>query len=336
MGGSPPKPDPQMGEAAKMSAETGRQMLDWMKGQATITNNWAAEDRAREVGTFRPLQDQFIAEAQTWDSPSRVSARAAEAGADVAIAGRQAAGQRVRQAMAMGVNPNSGRFQNAEGRAATDLALASAGASNLARRTVRAEGDARRAQAINLGMGLAVNPGTSMGLSNSAGSSGFGGAMSGYGQQAGILNNEYQGRLQSWNAQQNSMSGLFGGIGAVLGATNGFGMFPAAWGPSSKEYKEDKKPVKGALDAARSMPVEQWRYKPGIADGGAEPHIGPYAEDFQQATGVGDGKTIDLMTQMGVTLGAVQELADKVDRIEAKVSGNKKAMAPAMELGVAA
>lgn len=324
-GSSAPKPDKQMGEAAKMSAETGRQMLDWMKGQASITNNWAADDRAREVGTFRPLQDQFIAEAQSWDAPGRVSARAAEASADVAIAGRQAAGQRVRQAMAMGVNPNSGRFQSAEGRASTDLALASAGASNLARRTVRAEGDARRAQAINLGMGLAVNPGTSMGLSNSAGSSGFGGAMSGYGQQASILNNEYRGRLESWNAQNQSMAGLFGGLGAIAGA----------W-PSSKEYKKDKKPVKGALDAARSMPVEQWSYKPGIADGGAQPHIGPYAEDFQQATGVGDGKTIDIMTQMGVTLGAVQELADKVDRIEAKVSGGKKATAPAMELGIAA
>ena len=315
MGGSPPKPDPMMGEAAKMSAETGRQMLDWMKGQATVTNAWAAEDRAREVGTFRPLQDKFISEAQTWDSPERTAARVAEAQGDVAIAGRAAAGQRSRAAMAMGVNPASGRFRSAEAKAGTDLALASAGAGNLARRTVAAEGDARRAQAINLGMGLAVNPGTSMGISNSAGGAGFSGAMSGYGQQASILNTDYQNRMQSWQAQQGMMSGLFSGLGAIVGL-------------SDKNAKKNKREV-SALDAAKKMPVSKWDYKEGMGDEGT--HIGPMAQDFQKATGVGDGKVIDLMTQMGVTLGAVQELAEKVDRLEAK-SG----LGRSQEMGAAA
>lgn len=307
MGGSPPKPDPMMGEAAKMSAETGRQMLDWMKDQAAITNTWAADDRAREVNTFRPLQDQFIADAQTWDSPARQATRAAEATADVRLASQQATDQRARRARAMGVDPRSGRFINAEAKAGTDAALASAGASNLARRTVRAEGDARRAQAINLGMGLAVNPGTSMGISNGAAGSGFSGAMSGYGQQGNIMSQEFDQRMSSWQAQQGAMSGLFSGLGAIVGL-------------SDENVKENRKKVK-ALDAARDMPVEKWDYKDGVADEGT--HIGPMAQDFKKATGVGDGKTIDLMTQMGVTLGAVQELADKVDKIEAKVGGKK-------------
>lgn len=63
MGGGAPKPDKNIGVAAMKSAETGEAMLNWMKGQAEITNSWAAQDRARYQDTFVPLQDQFIADA---------------------------------------------------------------------------------------------------------------------------------------------------------------------------------------------------------------------------------------------------------------------------------
>ena len=75
----------------------------------------------------------------------------------------------------MGIDPRSGRYATAEAKAGTDLALAGAGAKNLARRQVEDTGRSLRANAINLGQGMAVNPGTSMGLSNGAGQAGFGG-----------------------------------------------------------------------------------------------------------------------------------------------------------------
>lgn len=323
MGGSKaPAPDPRMGQAAILSAETGQEMLRWMRGQADITNAWAAEDRDRYKTTYQPLEDQYIIDAKAAADPAKIAANAAarstEAAADVR---QQFAIQRAadgRRMMAMGVSPDSGRYAAGSRGMGNAEALATAGASNVARRQSvlqdEAKAEGMRANAINLGKGLAVNPATSMGLSNSAGGAGFQGAMNGYGQQASILNQDYQNRMQAWQANQNSMSGLFGGIGAVLGATNGFGMFPAAWGLSSKDYKEDKKPAKGNLAAVRKMPVENWKYKEGIADGGR--HIGPYAEDFKAATGQGDGKTIDLISQLGVTLGAVQELDRKVARLE--------------------
>lgn len=303
-----------MGQAAIMSAETGQDMLRWMRGQADITNAWATEDRGRYKTTFQPLEDQYIADARAAADPATISQNAAsrstEAAADVR---QQFAIQRAadgRRMMSMGVSPDSGRYAAGSRAMSNAEALATAGASNVARRQSvlqdEAKAEGMRANAINLGKGLAVNPGTSMGLSNSAGGAGFQGAMSGYGQQASIMNQDYQNRLQAWNANNQSMMGLFGGLGALAGA----------FIPSSKDYKGDKKPAKGNLAAVRKMPVETWKYKEGIADEGAARHIGPYAEDFKAATGAGDGKSIPVQDMMGLTLGAIRELDAKVSRME--------------------
>lgn len=303
MGGGAPKPDKNIGVAAMKSAETGEAMLNWMKGQAEITNSWAAQDRARYQDTFVPLQDQFIADAKGYDTPERRASEAAAAGGDVMLQGRIAADGRRRQAMAMGINPASGRFMNAEAKAGTDVALAASGAGNLARRNVENTGRGLIANAINLGQGSAVNPGTSMGLSNGAASSGFGGAMQGYGQQGQLLNADFSNRMQAWQANQGAIGSLGGALGSVAGLIFG----------SSKDIKHDKKPATGNLEAVESMPVEQWTYNAGEGDGGT--HVGPYAEDFQATTGRGDGKTINVIDAIGVTMGAVKELAGKVDKL---------------------
>ena len=143
--------------------------------------------------------------------------------------------------------------------------------------------------------------GQSMGIMQN----GYGTAMSGYQGSASTLNNLYQNQLSSWQAQQQQGAGVFNTLGTVAGA---------AIMASSKEYKEDKAPARGVLDAVREMPVEEWSYKPGIADGGR--HIGPYAEDFQKATGKGDGKSIPVVDAIGVTLGAIRELDAKVSKME--------------------
>lgn len=306
-GGNAPNPDPNIGIAAMKSAETGQSMLDWMKSQAEITNQWAADDRAREIGTFRPLQDAFIAEAQGYDTPEKRAAAADAAVADVSLQGRIAGEGRKRQAMAMGLNPASGAWADAEAKAGTDLALAKAGASNIARKQVEETGRGLRASAINMGQGLAVNPGTSMGLSNGAAASGFGGAMQGYQQQGSLLNTQYQQQLQQWQANQQGLGALGGAFGTMAGLL---------WG-SSKKIKHDKKPVEGALAAVENMPVEEWTYNEGEGDGGT--HVGPYAEDFARETGRGDGKTISAIDAIGVTMGAVKELAAKVDKIAAQI-----------------
>ena len=219
-GGSAPEPDKNIGRAALKSAKTGEAMLSWMRDQARITNEWAADDRAREVEVFRPLQDAFIQEANTWDSAARKNEAAQQAVADVRQQTANAEAGRVRQAMAMGINPNSSRFMAAGRSAALDSGLAAAGAQNMARRRVEQEAEGKRANAINMGAGLAVNPGTSMGLSNGALQAGGSAAMAGYGQQGSLLNTQYNQQLQSWQANQNSMSSMMGG---QMGGDDGYG-----------------------------------------------------------------------------------------------------------------
>lgn len=307
-GGSAPAADPNIGKAALKSAEIGEQYLDWMKDQSAITNQWAADDRARWEDVYRPMQDDFIQQAKTWDSPGRVRQQMNTAAADVRLATQQAEGTRRRQAMAMGISPASGAFQAGGRAAAQGTALAVAGARNTTRRSVQAEGQAMRANAINMGSGLAVNPGTSMGLSNNAISSGAQGAMQGYGQQGSLLNTQYNQQMQTYQANQQSGAAMFQGLGTIGGMLM----------MSSKDSKENKRPMKDgeALAAIRGLPVERWDYKEGMGDGGRD-HIGTYAEDFQKATGSGDGKAINVVDAIGLLTGGMKDLANKVDKLGA-------------------
>ena len=290
---------------------------------------WATEDRDRFNNVFKPLQDDFIDTANNWDSAQRQQQVASEAKADVLNNAAAQRGSTQRQMTSMGVSPTSGRYAGVDRAGESATALAAAGAENNARNTVRNQALSLQADAVNMGKGLAVNPASSLGLSTSAGSAamqttagnnaqaaglssimgqGYQAAMTGYGNQANTLNQQYQNKLNAWQANQNASSSLWGGIGQVGGMLGASAIMS-----SSKEYKEDKRPAKGSLEALRRMPVEQWKYKDGIEDGGQ--HIGAYAEDFHAATGKGDGKSIPVVDAIGITMGAIQDLDKKVDAL---------------------
>lgn len=322
-------------ELDELTKRIGEQQIEMSDRQM----QWSAEDRQRYRDQFQPLEDRFVEEASTWDSQERQAERAAEAKADVLqnAAAQRAASQR--QAASMGVNPASGRFQGLDRAGELQTALAAAGAQNQARDQVRKEGMAMRADAVNIGRGLPAQSAQAASLGLSAGNSalagaqgahgafmgntqimgqGFQGAMSGNSSMANILNQQYQNQLQAWSANQQATAAGIGGIASAIGT--GIGAYAAL---SSKAKKTKKRPVKGALEAVKGLPVESWEYKPG-AQGKAPPgvippdnkrHIGPYAEDFKKQTGRGDGKTIPLQDAIGITMKAVQELDDKVEKI---------------------
>ena len=297
-----PSADPRIGEAAMLSAKTGQDYLSFMRDQAKITNQWADEDRNRYKETFEPLEDQYIRDAKAHDSQERMGQRVSTARVDAQLMGQQAQDAAQRQQAAMGVTPNAGRSLALGQTARMQTGLMALGAGNQARREVRAEADNMRANAINLGKGMAVNPGTSMGLSNGALSSGFSGAMQGYSQQGSLLNTQYQQKMQSYQANQDQAAGLFGAAGTVIGML------------SDKDAKtEKKKPGRSLLKAVENMPVEEWRYKKGQGDEGR--HVGTYAQDFQRETGKGDGRSIPIVDAIGTTMGAIKELSAKVDML---------------------
>jgi hypothetical protein len=305
---SAPSPDPRMGEAALKSAQTGERYLEWMQGMSGVTQGWAETDRARFKGVFEPLEDQMVADAQSYASPARREMSASEAIADV----RQQAGigrqMQTRQLASMGVNPASGRFEAETRRSGTAETLAAAGAGNMARRQTDAIGEAKLANMVNMGRGMAVNPGTSMGMSANMGSSGFSGAMQGYNQQGSILGQQHRAQMDAWSANQSQYAGIGQGLGMLAGAFM-----------STKDSKTKIRKPMSVLETIKGMPVKEWEYKQGMGDGGGQKHVGAIAEDWQKSTGLGDGKSISVIDAIGVNLGAAQELAAKVEKLESKI-----------------
>ena len=153
-------------------------------------------------------------------------------------------------------------------------------------------------------------------------------------QQLGALTGAtYGGNVGGTTTQpiyQNNLGSAIGtglagaGIASAIASSGASGMMSAGVGGglgllallSDKNAKTDKQPIDSekVADKVRDMPVEQWRYKPGIGMGGAA-HIGPYAQDFAKNFG-GDGHTIPLLDAIGVNMAATKGLAQKVARLE--------------------
>lgn len=351
---SAPDPDPNIGKAALLQAQTGEKWLGFAQdafkvsqdrqaeldaltkqvtqqqlGLATDQANWAREDRNRYNTTFKPIEDQFINEASNYATEDRQNEAAAEARSDVSTAAANARLANERNAASMGINPTSGRFAGISATTDMNQTLAEAGAANTARQAVRDKGLALKADVVNLGKGLPANAaagaagsvaasGTALSGNQATNgqalaapgivSQGYQGAMQGYAGQASTLNQQYGLQLQAWQAQQQASAQNAAGIGSFLGGIGGL-IF------SDEDWKEDKEPIEDgkALDAVNEMPVEEWTYKPGVADEGR--HVGTYAGDFQKATGKGDGHTIPVQDAIGITMKAVQDLDQKVERI---------------------
>jgi hypothetical protein len=100
---------------------------------------------------------------------------------------------------------------------------------------------------------------------------------------------------------------------------------PGSPSPCSISSSRALKTAKAEIDAAgilagvAALPVDAWRYKPatGLEQ---QTHIGPYAEDFKAAFGVGDGVTISPIDAIGVCLGAIKGLTAKVEALEAELA----------------
>lgn len=357
-GSSAPDPDPKIGEAALKQAETGEQWLSFAKdafavsqdrqkeldalttrvteqqlGLATDQANWSREDRERYESVYRPIENKYIEEATNYASPERQAQAAAEAQSDVqsAAAGARAASER--NNAAMGIDPRSGRAGGVQATSDMGIALAEAGAANNARTAVRDKGLALTADVANMGRGAtsaaAAGAAGSVGASGTALSGaqasnaqalaapsvvaqGFSGAMQGYGGQASTLNQQYGIQSQNWQAQQQMAAQSASGFGSFLGGVAGLFM-------SDENVKHDitELPEGTALQAVQEMPVSEWTYDQHVADGGR--HVGPMAQDFAKATGKGDGKTIAFQDAIGITIGAVQDLSKKVDKLASAI-----------------
>ena len=249
---------------AKMT-ELGQAQLDFAKQQYE-TNNPLMQDIAKKQGlamdqqlaqgkdyfdynksTFRPLEQQMVADAQTFDTDAYRNQLATKAAADAGLAFNQQNQANERRMASMGVNPNSGRFQGMTQQSGLMQAGAKAGAMTGARERAEGLGYARKLDAVGMGRGLSGASTAAYGSAMNAGNSavgnygqagnqymqgmaqGAGTIGSGYSMQLGGLGNVLNSQTQmAVNAADNSFLGNLGGLmGGVAGMGTAFPKFGA-------------------------------------------------------------------------------------------------------------
>lgn len=266
-GGSAPAPDPAIGEAAKDNVELGKNWLSFAREQFAEgnkrqaetdalntkvinqqlqsqdeANTWGREDRARTKQVFQPVEDAFIKTATEYDTPAKQAEAAAQAKADVVANAAVQDQSNARQMAAMGVNPESGRFAGIKRATDMNTALAAAGAQNNARQIVRDKGLALKADAINMGKGLASSTAAAYGIGTNSGNSavanrasgnqnfyqnqgvmtsGFNGAVGANNSAGSMLNNLYGSQLQGWAAGKQAEATSAAGVGSMFGTAVG-------------------------------------------------------------------------------------------------------------------
>ena len=115
----------------------------------------------------------------------------------------------------------------------------------------------------------------------------------------------------------------------VLGSVNQMTAGNATSGPDSsalgsgaisdRALKEDVSPVdvNAVCAAALEVPVSNWRYR---ADDASVRHIGPMAQDFAAAFGVGsDDRRIETVDAFGVALASIQALHSQLRERDAQI-----------------
>lgn len=132
---------------------------------------------------------------------------------------------------------------------------------------------------------------------------------SAFGNRASLEQQAANTRASGILAKSQAKADKIKGIGSAVG-----GIADLATGYSSRAFKEDDAPPETILDGVKELPVRAWRYKPEMGQG-TRRHIGPYAEDWQETFGLGDGVTIDMVDGIGVCLQAIKELAEEVDAL---------------------
>lgn len=231
---------------------------------------------------YAPIEENYVKRVSTFASPENQAAAAATARADTVKAAADARAAATREATAFGIRPDSGRFAGIQRAGELGSALAVVDAENTARKQVRDTGMALEREAVGMGQQQ-------------------------LGASADTLLSQFSAERAAYNDTEDQRNRNALGWGKAIGT--GLGLII-----SSKDQKKDKEPiVEGkALDAIRGMPVEEWAYK---GDSEGRRHYGPYAEDFERETGMGDGKTIPAQDMLGLTVKAVQDLDRKVESL---------------------
>lgn len=306
---------------------------------ARATDQW---EQYKNV--FQPIENQMAEEAMNYDSAEEVARREGLAAATVARQFDASDAQMSREMARMGVSPTSSLGEQGMIDQANARAMARAGAINKERNDTKLLGmslrqDAARFGRNQTGTGLAASAAALQGgqaatnvmgaqtQQQIAGAQAAGGLMS---QGGGMIGSAANTLLNQWNAQQqmqmNAQNAQGAGLGSLVGSLGSAGLM--AWAASSKKVKEEARPTddEATLEGLASVPVSDWKYKEGVADGGR--HTGPYAEDMQAAFGdqvAPGGAGLDLVSVSGKHHAAIRALAKRSKKQDQRIKQLERA-----------
>lgn len=239
-GGGTMLPDPNIGIAAAKQAQTGQDMLDFMKQsyeeskprqaefdaltkqvsnlmieQTQFSQERAKEGYQREQNLLYPLQDKMQQEAMDFGNEAMQKDEAARASSEVARSFEATQGRRGIAMARYGLRPGDEYGKEMD----MSQAATQATASNEARRSTKLQGIAMRQGVANQFMGMSGQATAAGGLAASSGGAGIGAAMSGNnmlmarqnqvmaGGQAAMSG--YGGQASALNQQFNTQSSNF-------------------------------------------------------------------------------------------------------------------------------
>lgn len=194
-------------QAAQTAIDVSKAQLASMQANDKIAQDYYDY----QTNTFRPMEKQLVADAQSYDTTERRDAKAASAVADVGMQAQLQRDAMQRSQERMGVNPASGKAMLMQNQMGLAEAAAKAGAGNKARADVETQGWARKMDAASLGRNLASNQATSAGIAINAGNSAVTNAAAPL-SQANMMT---QTMGQGYNA---SMAGMSNATSTIVGA----------------------------------------------------------------------------------------------------------------------
>ena len=312
-------------EQARQQAEWARLLGDELMGAGrqfsgeAMGNSRYFMDRYKNI--FAPNEERLAKDVAGYDSPEELARVRGEAAGNANQAFDTAQASRNVNLTRMGVNPNSGRFA-APGSEDLQRTIATSDSMNRATAGRRDAAIGLRGNLASFGTGVAQTGGAfaaqGAGYLNAAANAASGirtapanwinAGTGAFGTSGNIITNAYNAQSQRHNQFDNNLRSWIGSMSM-----------------SSKKAKDRiGRVIEGeVVRKIKSMPVDRWRYKKEIvpdeaAEGGQREHIGPYAEDFKERFGVGDGRTINLIDAVGVAFAAVKGLAKEVDKLKGR------------------
>jgi hypothetical protein len=158
--------------------------------------------------------------------------------------------------------------------------------------------------------------------------------------QQGIMGAGYAGNVSYSESQNADWSRAPKNNSGGTSTANWLGLGIGALGLfSSRAVKDHVDDVNGeaSLDAMRNLQIAIWKYKPEVSDknGDRAHHMGPYAEDFAQILGLGDGHSIAFIDMIGFTMAAMQGAAQRIEALGNRIAELESLVLPKAKLAEA-